>query len=268
MMRNLIQKLVENRVLTAIILLFSTLIIVSCSVPEATEASLMTASPTLTVIPSPTIDWFPATPTPTFLPMNSPLPQPTLSVERPGVTELLIADDFTDPRQWLLTQNSAGNTAFGNENLTLAVSNQNAFLTSLSQHPIPTNFYLEITIENALCRSQDEFGIDFWHQSPNDYHRLLMNCSGQYRLELVQGGRSIVLHDWETGSRVMVGSPAVNNLGIWVLDGQFQLFINDTFQFEERISSNMSGDLGVFAKAINSSAMTIQFSDLKIFRVE
>lgn len=258
----------KNRLIVAIILLFSIPIIVGCSVPDATEAPMMTSSPTMTEIPSPTIDWFPATPTPTFLPINSPTPQPTLSVDLQGVMELTIEDDFTDPRQWLLTQNSTGNAAFGSQNLTLAVSKPNVFLTSLSQHSIPNNFYLEITIENALCQTQDQFGIDFWYQSPNDYHRLLLNCSGQFRLELIQGGRSIVLHDWETGSKVKVGSPAVNNLGIWVLNGQFQLYINDIFQFEERISNYQTGDIGVFAKAISSSTMTIQFSDLKIYKVE
>lgn len=266
-MRNFIQKFMENRLLIFILLWFI-LLLPGCSVSNTAETPTITASPTMTEIPSPTIDWFPATPTPTFLPINSPTPQPTLSVDLQGITTLLVEDDFTDPRQWLLTQNSTGNAAFGNQNLTLAVSKQDVFLTSLSQHSIPNDFYLEVTIENALCQSQDQFGIDFWYQSANDYHRLLLNCSGQYRLELVQGGRSIVLHDWETGSKIKVGSPAVNHLGLWALDGQFQLFINDTFQFEERISSNQNGDLGVFAKAINSSAMTVQFSNLKIYHVE
>lgn len=267
-MRNLIQNFIKNRSIFTIILLCTFLFAAGCSVSNATETPIITASPTITEIPSPTVDWFPATATPTFLPIGSPTPQPTLSVDLQGVTALLIEDDFTDPRQWLLTQNSTGNTAFGSQNLTLAVSKQDIFLTSLSQHSIPSNFFLEISIENALCQTQDQFGIDFWVQSVNDYHRLLLNCSGQYRLEIVQGGRSIVLHGWETGSKVRVGSPAVNNLGLWVLNGQFQLFINDTFQFEERISSNQQGDLGVFAKAISSSAMTVQFSDLRIYRVE
>jgi hypothetical protein len=249
-------------------LFFIILFVTGCAVPTATEVLQPTSSPTLATTPTPTIDWFPATPTPTFLPINSPTPQPTLSVEREGVSELLIQDDFTDPRQWLLTQNGAGNIAFGNQNLTLAISKENANLTSLSQHTLSSNFYLEISVENAICQSEDQYGIDFWHQSAGDYHRLLVNCAGQYRLELIQSGRSIVLHDWETGTKIMVGAPVTNRLGLWVYEGQFQLFINDTFQFEEQISRDRRGALGVFAKTISGNAMTIRFSDLKIYRVE
>ena len=244
------------------------LVLTGCTLPTTTEAPQIRSTPTRTEIPTPTIDWFPATPTPTILPINSPTPQPTLSVDRQGVSALLVEDDFTDPSQWLLTQNSAGNIAFGNQNLTLAISKQNAILSSRSQHAIPSNFYLEMTIDNALCQSEDQFGIDFWQQSAGDYYRLLIDCGGQYRLEIAQGGRSTALHDWETATDVKIGPNANNRFGLWVYEGQFQLFINDAFQFEEKISRDRSGDLGVFARTISSSAMTIRFSDLKIYRVE
>jgi hypothetical protein len=46
------------------------------------------------------------------------------------------------------------------------------------------------------------------------------------------------------------------------------LFVNDVFQFEERIAQDRTGSLGVFAKTVEGNAMTIRFSDLQIFRVD
>jgi hypothetical protein len=217
--------------------------------------------------PTPTIDWFPATPTPTLMPVNSPTAPVNLPVEQDGIGELLIEEDFSTEGIWFLPQNSAGNAALAGQNLILAVSSQNAFLSSESSHVIPSNFYLEISVETTICQPSDQFGFDFWRQSVNDFYRLLVDCSGRYRLELIQGGQAIVIQNWETASEITVGSPAINRFGLWVYDGLFRLFINDTFQFETGISKDKSGEFAVFGKTINGTALTVRFSDLRIFRV-
>ncbi|MFN2303239.1 MAG: P-loop NTPase, partial [Anaerolineales bacterium] len=139
---------------------------------------------------------------------------------------------------------------------------------SLSQYLLPANFYLEITLQSSLCQPQDQAGINFWYQSSSDFYRLLINCAGQYRLELIQDGRNFVIHDWETAIEIQPGAPASNRVGIWTYQGQLELFFNDTFQREERVSTEQSGGLALFARSIESSAMTVKFSDLKIFSVE
>jgi hypothetical protein len=45
------------------------------------------------------------------------------------------------------------------------------------------------------------------------------------------------------------------------------LYIDDVFQFEERISRDQNGGLGLFARTIEGNAMTIRFSDLQIYQV-
>jgi hypothetical protein len=243
------------------------MLISSCSMIATEEPLPPTSTPTQTQSPTPTIDWFPATPTPTLQAIQSPTPQPTLAMEQEGVTSLLIEDNFTDANLWLLFQSSAGNAAFGDQNLTLAVAKPGVSLISESQHVLPEDFYLEITVENALCQPSDRYGFDFWRQSAGDFYRLVLTCAGEYRLILVQGGQSIVVRNWETASQIQLTSPAINQIGLWVHDGRFQLFINDTFQFEEGISRNRSGELALYAETVSSTAMTVQFFDLKIYRV-
>jgi hypothetical protein len=254
--------------LIGLFILAGLLILSGCDfVPEEpTVTPTLTATQTET--PTPTIDWFPATPTPSLQPLPSPTPQPTLADLREGVTERLVDDDFTDERLWETRQSTLGNVAFGTQNLSLAIAQPNTSLTSLSQHELPQNFYLELTLQTSLCQPSDQAGVLFWHQSEGDYYRLLMDCAGRVRLELFQGGQASVLQNWEYAQRVQPGAPAANRLGLWVSDGQFQLYINDAFQFSRTVTSNRSGVLGVYARTISSNAMTIRFSDLQIFLVE
>lgn len=233
---------------------------------EPTVTPTLTATQTET--PTPTVDWFPATATPTSPPLPSPTPQPTLEDLRGGITEILVEDDFTDEGLWESRQSPAGNIAFGVQNLTLAIARPSTSLTSLSQHNLLEDFYLEMTIQTSLCQPSDQAGVLFWRQSEVDYYRLLIDCAGQIRLELIQDGQTIVVHDWESAQRMQPGAPAINRLGLWASRGQFQLYINDTYQFEQRIASNRSGGLGVFARTISGSAMTVRFSDLQIYRIE
>jgi hypothetical protein len=227
-----------------------------------------TATPTTTLTPTATIDWFPATPTPTLIPISSPTPQATLPDSREGVTELLISDDFSDPTTWTAPSAASGNVAFGNEDLVLAAAQQDAYLFSLSPHTLSANFYLELTFETTLCQQDDQFGVVFWREGQGDYYRLALSCDGQYRLDLVQSGVPVVVRDWEKASHAQPGAPATNRIGLWVYEGAFQLYINDAFQFEERVAQQRSGELGVFARTVTSSAMTVRVSDLQIYRVE
>lgn len=249
--------------------LISMVLMSGCSslVPSPTPVP-PTATATQTFTPTPTIDWFPATPTPTLIAVSSPTPQPTLEAQREGITALLVDDDFTDDRLWTTPQGPSGNVAFGTDNLSLAVATAETSLSSISQHDLPANFYLEMTIQTSLCQPQDEAGLIFGRQSTDDFYRLLINCAGEIRFELFQGGQRIVLRDWEDATRMQLGLAATNRLGLWVYQGEFQLFINDAFQFSEGIARDRSGGLGVFARTVSGSAMTVKFSDLQIYQVE
>lgn len=248
-------------------LLSTLLFLAGCDILLPAGPVLPTATPTQTLTPTPTIDWFPATPTPTLQPTDAPTPMPTLADAREGVTELLVEDDFSDTELWTSPHGSAGNVAYGNNNLALAAAQNGAYLFSRSPYTLAADFYLELTVETSLCQGDDQYGFVFWRQSEGDYYRLLLSCEGSYRLEVVQGGSTVVIHNWEVASRFRPNAPASNRFGLWVHNGLFQLYINDTFQFEESIARNRTGDLGVFARTVSGSALTVRFSDLQIYRV-
>lgn len=239
-----------------------------CDVLPAEEVVTATLTATQTETATATIDWFPVTQTPTLPPIPSPTPQPTLIDMREGITERLVDDDFSNERLWETRQSSFGNIAFGVNNLTLAVARPNTSLVSFSQHNLAEDFYLEMTIQTTLCSPADQTGLLFWQQSESNYYRLLINCAGQVRLELIQNGQTIVVQDWESAQRVQPGAPGTNRVGLYVTRGLFQLYINDAYQFERRIALDRSGGLGVLARTISGDAMTVRFSDLQIYRTD
>lgn len=255
-------------ILGVLILVMNFISLTGCDLvpPEPTLTPTFTATQTET--PTPTVDWFPATATPTLPVLPSPTPQPTFEDTRIGIAERLVDDDFSDETLWETQQSAAGNIAFGTQYLTLAIAESETSLTSRSEHMLPADFYLEMTLQALLCQPDDQIGLLFWQESAGDFYRLLINCAGQTRLELSQGGQTTVLQNWESGRGIQPGTPAVNRLGLWVSRGLLHLYINDVFQFEYRIASNRSGGMSVYARTINSSAMTVRFSDLQIYRVE
>ena len=255
------------RVLSGMVFLGLVLFSSGCDILLPAGPLPPTATTTQTLTPTATIDWFPATATSTLEPTSTPTPQPTLADRPAGVTEILIDDDFTDQTLWGTRSGEIGNVAFGTDNLTLTPAWQGITLTSLSQHSLAPDFYLELTTQITLCEPDDQFGVMFWQQSAGDYYRLVLTCSGRYRLELAQGGTTSVVIDWDVASRMQPGAPSTNRIGLWVSGGQFRLYINDTFQFESGVAQNREGGLGVFARTVSGGAMTVRVSDLQIYRV-
>lgn len=261
-------KFQANWLIKGVIFLAIMLLGTGCASIETPQPALFTPTATQTHSPTPTVDWFPATATPTLVPSATPTPPTTLEDPYEGVGNLLIEDDFTNTVWWQTLQSESGNIAFGEENLTFAVSKPESILTSLSQHNLPQDFYLEVTLQTSLCQLEDHIGIIFWRESSSNFYQVLLNCGGQYRLELVQDGLRYGLIDWTAASQVQLGAPATNKLGLWVYQGDLRFFINDTYQFTERVAKDRTGTLGLLARTVAGPAMTIKFSDLAIYQVE
>ena len=267
-MRKFNPKFHENWLIQDVVFFIVVLLIAGCAANETPQPTLMSPTMTQTHTPAATIDWFPATATPTAMPSATPTPPTSLEDPNEGVGILLIQDDFTNTAWWQTLQSESGNIAFGEENLTFALSKPESTLTSLSEHNLPQNFYLEVILQTSLCQLEDHIGLIIWRESSRNFYQILLNCLGQYRLELMQDGQRYVLIDWTAADQAQLSAPATNRLAIWVYQGDLRFFINDTFQFTERVAMDRAGTLGFFARTITGPAMTVKFSDLGIYQVE
>ncbi len=223
-------------------------------------ATLILTTPTVT----PTVVWFPPTATPTAFP--TPVVTPTADM-RPSTGKVLLEDDFTDPTAWTLSQSDLGSVALGKNELTIAIGETPAFLYSVREAPIFTDFYLEITAEPNLCRDLDEYGV-LIRVSPNvDYYRFSLSCNGQVRLDRVMGGQASSPQPWMMSGAVPPGAPSSSLIGISAHGSTFDFFVNGQYQFTINDPSLTTGGVGVFARSTTNMAVTVNFSDLVVYEL-
>jgi hypothetical protein len=208
--------------------------------------------------------WFPPTVTPTAFP--TPVVTPTADM-RPKTGKILLQDDFSDPTAWTLGQSDLGSVALGINELTIAIGEANAYLYSVREAPILTDYYLEITAEPNLCRDLDEYGVLIRVSPKADYYRFSLSCNGQVRLDRVIGGQASSPQPWMLSGSVPPGAPSSSRIGISAQGNQMDFFVNGQYQFTIHDPLLTSGGIGVFARSTKNMAVTVNFSDLIVYEL-
>ena len=238
----------------------------ACTLTTATPSVLATPTDTPTPLArlTPTIVWFPPTATPTLFP--TPIVTPTADM-RPQIGSPLLEDDFTSHKGWSVSQSDVGSVAYGKDELTIAIGETNAYLFSVREEPIFTDFYLEITAEPNLCSGLDEYGVLFRVSPAIDYYRFSLSCDGQVRLDRVSGGTASSPQPWLFSGAVPPGAPSTSRLGISAIGDEMRFFVNGQYQFTINDPLLTSGGVGVFARSMNKKAVTVNFSNLVVSEV-
>lgn len=231
---------------------------------EETPVPEPSATPVLpTTEPSPTIDWFPRTPTPTpQIPVTQLPVEPTSST--PPAANLITADDFSDLQIWQTDSSTAGTVAYETNALSLAVNGGKNTLSSLSAHELPSDYYLEINLDAQMCSPDDQFGLILWNNSSSGTFRIWFSCSGQVMLDRVLPSGTTVLQKWQSARKFQVGSPATNRIGVRSVNNSLEVYVNETHQFTYSPLNKLNGALGVIAQSGSDLPMTIRVSDLQI----
>ena len=240
-----------------------------CALASCIPSTLIPPTPTITLAPTetptPTVVWFP--PTATGTPILREIPTATLEM-RPNVGEVIFEDDFSSLGAWQLGQSRQGTIALGQNELTIVIVEPRTYLFSTRTEPTFGNFYIEITASPNLCAGLDEYGLLFRMSSIGSFYRYSLSCDGQVRLDRVVGGTAGSPQPWLVSGSVPRGAPSRSRLGVWAVGQELRFFINDEFQFAVNDSYHSSGVLGVFARSAGENAVTISFSDLKVYQVE
>lgn len=229
------------------------------------EPSPLIPTETATLIPTPTItiDWFPATATPT--PRPTQIIEPTQEM-RPGIGSIIVEDLFTSGSEWRTGSFSAGNITQVNDTITLAIQQSKANLLSFESKNTFRDFNLETSVQINLCRDQDVYGLTIRTVSEWNYYRFLVNCQGYARAERIRDGATTLMQDW-TPTGLPPGAPLEVSLGIWAVGSEMRFFANNAFVFSVRDPVFTEGTVGVFARANNDSPVTIRFSEMKIYSI-
>ncbi|MCC6146442.1 MAG: hypothetical protein IT308_02625 [Anaerolineaceae bacterium] len=209
-----------------------------------------------------TIVWFPATDTPR--PVVTPSVQPSRDLH-PGVDEQIFDDPFTSDSAWQTARGGEASIAYGNNELTLAIRQPKVSLASMNSELFLSDFYLEVTANPSLCRGEDVYGLLLRAATSSDGYRWLFSCNGQIRLERLKNGKITVLQDWVYSGQAPPGSPSLLRLGVWALRDELRFFVNDFYQFSASDALWRSGGLGFFARSAGNTALTVNFTNLKVY---
>lgn len=228
--------------------------------PTPTFQAEMTATPE----PSPTIDWFPATATPTRA-ATAVSSVPTQILEVPVSWDVMTEDDFSDQTHWQTANGAAGTIAYEDEALSLALTAGKRALVSLSDHTLPGSFYLEVTAQAMMCSEADRLGLILWRNSSSGTFRLWFNCRGEVMADRQLSESIGRLLDWQTARKFQPGAPSSNRIAVWAEEGQLRVFVNGVEQYTLQTHRGLSGALGVIAQGAGDNAATFAISDLVIY---
>ncbi len=240
------------------------LLIFGCTTPSPPLEPDTPIPPTSTIPPTVTIVWFPPTPTSTTLP--TPIITPTLNLKS-RIGELLFLDNFSNSSFWSLAQSNTSSAALGKGEITLAISQPKTYLYTLRNGPELDDFYLEINAEPNLCLADDEYGVLFRFTPNQEFYRLALTCDGQIHLDRYIQNRAAMIYPKSYSGAVPPGAPSRSQIALWVSTNQIIAFINQQYQFTITDTAIPGGSIGLFARTGSHDAMTVNFSDLKVFEV-
>jgi hypothetical protein len=238
-------------------------LITACSTLDEWLATPTPIIPTETPPPTSTPVWFPPSATPTPRAGSTPLPTAEM---RPGLGDILVEDDFSDPTLWNLATSNQGSAGIENNRLTLAVQS-GVYLLSLRQEVIPNNYYAEITAKPSLCRGEDNYGLLIRADSAS-YYRFVIACNGTVRAERLLNGNRLPLQAPLPSADAPPGAPGEVRIGVWAFGRDIRFFLNGRFQFNISEPAFPSGTIGVFVRSAGNTAVVVSFSDLVIQSLE
>jgi hypothetical protein len=223
------------------------------------------APPTSTVIPSPTIDWFPASPTPTLQVLATQQATPEILPQAGGT---ILTDRFTSSSLWDVGATDAGSASLDRNQLTLAAK-PGEYMVSLRGDPVLGNFYAEVTARPSLCRGTDDYGL-LVRATSVAYYRFALACDGTVRAERAVYTRIAEEHALQEpvpSGDAPPGAPGQVRIGVWAAGNEMRLFLNERFQFAVMDANYSSGLIGLFARSTGETAVTVSFSELVVREV-
>jgi hypothetical protein len=184
---------------------------------------------------------------------------------RPGLGDVTVTDDFSDPDLWDIATSDQGSAAIHKGNLTLAVQ-PGVYLFSLRHDLILRSFYAEITAIPNLCRGADSYGL-LVRANVVAYYRFAVSCEGTVSAERVSVGTREVLQKPISSTDAPPGAPGQVRLGVWAAGNEMRLFLNGRYQFSITNSNYPAGTVGVFVHSAGTNAAVVNFTDLQIQEV-
>lgn len=226
---------------------------------------LPTATPLPTLPPTETPIWFPATATPTLLPIAEASPTPDM---HPGLGALLLSDDFSSASLWATSQSDSATALIANGRITLSTDRAGLVVLSTRSEPVFGDFYAEITAISGLCEGEDEYGFVVRATSSGDQYRFALSCDGRAKVDRILAGSASRPAGWLQSPILPKLGPSTVRLAVWASGSQMRFFVDDAFLFSINDTVLYNGTVGVYIRARGEGALSVSFSDLQVLALE
>ena len=250
-----------NATLTAVITPSPIVVVVTVEKP-------VTVIPPDTVTPSPTHTSAPtvtATASTTPSPTLTPPATPTLAFE---LGDSIWRDDFTDPGQWLQSDDVAQSTEVSDGQLLITIKLAERFTLAYNNARRAEDFYAAVIGRAETCLFRDRYGLLFRVQDGSNYYRWEVDCDGRYRFSKVVNDGMVLLQDWTAASGVNPsGQP--NTLSVRARGHTFEVFVNHVPQLTLTDDEFAKGGFGLYAgSGPQSENVTVRFDDLNVWALK
>lgn len=214
----------------------------------------------------------PPSETPTITPTSGPTPIPPsdprfgLDLEQPDVR-----DDFSSTRGWFPQVNAGADHAFADgafRAIDLTANNSVFWSTSRLEED---DTFIEIDARIGSCTGRDSAGV-ILRVSKASYangYALEISCDGAYRLrEFIQPSTSpATLAGWTESGAIIKGPNQTNRIGLLARGSLLYAFVNGELLVEREDNTLTSGVFGLYANAVNTAGLTIQFDNFALWRL-
>jgi hypothetical protein len=241
-----------------------TILLTACA-PAQSALPANTETPTQVATATPTIDWFPATPTHTPMPTSAASPTPDL---HPGIGDLLLDENFSTDESWNTIQSDNSSALVANGRFTLRTEQNNGFVMSVYNEVGYRDIYAEITASPSLCKGEDEYGLVVRDDASGDHYRFALSCDGRAKVDRYQGGSLIAHEPWVGSLAVPDAAPSESRLAVWANGSQMRFFVNDALVLSTSDSVFFAGLIGVFIRQDGEGTLSVSFSDLRVWELE
>lgn len=251
------------RLLGFVILFFS----VTACISEVEPAPILptdTPNPP-TSTPTSTPVWFPPTPTNTAYPIATQAATPTLQTV-PEYGSQIFKDDFGQPELWALTQTTHTSAAMNNNELTLAISQPKGYLYTIRQDPALRDFYLEITASPSICLGGDEYGIILRFSDAGNLFRFALTCDGYARVDRILNNQASSPKPRTLFGAIPPGAPSSSRIAVQAIGRHLHFYVNGQYLYSISDPNLPEGKIGVFVRPEGEGSMTVNFSDLQVYR--
>ncbi|MFC2053185.1 NBR1-Ig-like domain-containing protein [Chloroflexota bacterium] len=183
-------------------------------------------------------------------------------------------DTFDGKKQyWYMGGDTYTNFEIVDGKLVMTAIQPTGDLWRIANYPELGNIYLEmIATTGDSCSGKDGYGVVV--RAPDQPDGIIdsgyiigISCDGMYRVYRMSEGEFNVIQSWSSDEKINAGPNMINRIGVKMLGGNFQLFVNGSIISEFYDDTYSSGLIGLMIRSEGTSGFQVFVDEIAYWRV-